>query len=232
MKTFFQKIFLCFVLSLFLNLKGQNVGIISNINPTMGHIHTKAGLKFNPIFEKDLDFNIESIINNTLTENQKEFSYFSDFDWEKLGYFTDKTKAKPILEYLQKYSNEKEIEELFIIRKLNSYGSFGLAGFHNFNHNIGILSLPSNKKRSIFFYNFVIYKYSKKDNIVYIPTLNKNERIDAFTIKNFSEGVYDENQQLSLNVIEYYTSAFKKHISISIIKLLNQNEKELYIFKK
>lgn len=227
-----KTIFLFFALSLFFNLKGQSIGIVSNINPNMGHIHTKSGLKFNPIFEKDLDFNIENIISNTLTENQKEFSYFSDFDWEKLGYFTDKTKSKPILEYLQLYSKKNGIDELFIIRKLNHYGSFGLGGFHNFNYNIGILSLPSNKKRSIFFYNFEIYKYSIKDNKIYFPLLTKNERVDTFTIKNFSEGIYDENIQLYPHIIEYYSSSFTKHIKTSIIKLLNQNEKDIYTFKK
>lgn len=228
-----KTIFLFFALSLFFNLKGQSIGIVSNINPNMGHIHTKSGLKFNPIFEKDLDFNIETIISNTLTENQKEFSYFFDFDWEKLGYFTDKTKAKPILEYLQKYSNEKGIEELFIIRKLNSYRITDISAYsYYFNYNAGILSFPAYKKRCVFFYNFIIYKYSVKDNSIYIPLLEKSERINDMSIKKFPENVYDENQQLYPHIIEYYTTAFNKHIKTSIIKLINQNEKDIYTFKK
>ena len=177
-----MKNFTLFFTLVFINFfHSQNIGIISNINPKLGYSHTKAGIKFNPIFEKDLDYDLNDFINKTFSQANKTTLQFNDFNWNKLGFFDQFTSSEPILDYLKIYCENKKIDELFIIRKVNSFKLIGpMDMFFDFKHNFGIMTFPSSQKRALMYYNFAVYKYSLKDSKIYFPILRKNEKMDIY----------------------------------------------------
>ena len=71
------------------------------------------------------------------------------------------------------------------------------------------------------------------DNKIYSPLFKKNERMDVYLNKSFENAIYDDNKMLKDNrVTDYFIPIFENFMKNSFLKLLNQNEKEVYIFKK
>ena len=230
MKKFVLLLFLIFINFFY----AQNIGIVGNVNPKLGYSHTKAAIKFTPIFEKDLDYDLNDFINTTFSQANKTTVHFNDFDWKTLGFFDEFTKSVPILDYLKNYCESKKVDQLFIIRKVNSFKLIGpMDMFFNFKNNFGIMTFPNSQKRAFMYYNFAVYKYSLKDNKIYSPLLKKNERMDVYLNKSFENAIYDDNKMLKDNrVTDYFIPIFENFMKNSFLKLLNQNEKEVYIFKK
>lgn len=212
----------------------QNIGLISNINPKLGYIHSKAGLKFNPVFETELDYDLNNFINKTFAEFNITTTQYNDFEWNKLGFFDEFTQTVPVLDYLKYYSTINNIDELYIIRKINSFKLIGpMDMFFNFKHNFGIMTFPSSEKRALMYYNFGIYKYSLSENKVYSARLKRSERMEVYINQKFASQIYDNNKILIGNTVQnYFLPIFENHIKNSLTKLINQEEKEVVrIFK-
>lgn len=224
-------LFFFFICSVFYS---QNIGIVSNINPKLGYSHTKAGIKFNPIFENDLDYNLQNFIDKTFTDNNKSIQELNDFDWRRLGFFDEFTKTSPILDYLKTYCETNKIDELFIVRKVNSFKLIGpMDMFFNFSHNFGIMTFPGNQKRALMYYNFGVYKYNLKDNKIYTPVLKKDERMDIYLNKTFDNPIYGEDKILKDKTVpNYFLPIFENFMKNSFTKLLIQNPKETSVFMK
>jgi hypothetical protein len=215
----------------------QKIAVVSNINPIMGYTFAKTGLiSFKPQIEDDLDFNLNDYTNEIFKDKNLDVKYFEDFNWDNLGYFDDYSKSKPILDYLQSYCNKKEIDELIIFRKYNSFKLIGVLDmFFYFKHNFGILTLNSYKKRALFYFNFGVYKYSLKENVIYLPNLKKGEYIDAYLTKKFDSEVFNQDTKKMSNstmIIDYYLPQFKNYIKNTLYHLLDGKKTEVYIFKK
>lgn len=213
----------------------QNIGIVSNINPKLGYTHAKAGvIKFNTIFEKELDYNLIDFIEQTIIGQNKNKVKLNNFNWNNLGYFDKSTTAKPILDYLNNYCKNENIGELIIVRKVNSFNLIGpMDMFFDLNHNFGLMTFPSSQNRVLMYYNFEIYKYSLNENKIYLPILKKNEKMDVYLNKNFKEPIYNNEKLLKDKTAQnYFLPIFENFIKSSILKLINQKEKEVFIFKK
>jgi hypothetical protein len=107
--------------------------------------------------------------------------------------------------------------------------------FFYFKHNFGILTLNSYKKRALFYFNFGVYKYSLKENVIYLPNLKKGEYIDAYLTKKFDSEVFNQDTKKMSNstmIIDYYLPQFKNYIKNTLYHLLDGKKTEVYIFKK
>ncbi|MEJ8597575.1 hypothetical protein JSO62_02535 [Riemerella anatipestifer] len=196
----------------------QKIGIVSNVNPTMGYVFLKGAFKVVPVYQENLHFNILNFLEEYLKKENYSYEFSDSFDFSKLEDLNLKYINKKEIKYINEYCEKYGYDKILILRKntnnTNYHGGY-MYGINDLNSNFGIAALSSSKKRAFLFTNFLFYTFHKGDNDF------KNIFGYVFTNHKFEESIYDENMKLvNQSTILYFLSEYKNIITNDFDKFL------------
>lgn len=200
-----------FLFTLLINYSNaQTVGIVYNINPTMGYSFCKGLFKFEVLNQHDLNYNVVNYIESYMNNKKIPNKIFDDFDFSAIEYFTERIKLKKMAEYVENYCEKNNLDRIIILRKNNAYTSTDfMRTLHNFEHDLGIITFNLEKKKTLLYYNYVIINYTKGSR-KFKAVLRSN-----YKSQKFEEPIFD-SVKLNLvnnNVFNYHVTGYNSIIS-------------------
>ncbi|WP_163395187.1 hypothetical protein [Flavobacterium limi] len=193
------------------------VGIISNINESMGYFNSDKLSKIKANIEYSLDFNIKDLTEKLLTAEQINHK-FLEYDFANIEKLNDLRRIdKSIIDTLSNFCTNNSIQDLIIFRKLTHYDPFYATDlFFYTEHNFSIFTINSySANKAFFFSNFRIYHFNNLTKELIIPPTNNKVNLNTLQLEKFENPVYDLDSKKLINskVSDYYITEFKNTIT-------------------
>lgn len=215
-----KKLFTLVIFFIFIFIDAQKIGIVYDINPSLGYTISRNFPSFKPISEQKLDFNYIDFISDYLSSQNVEYKIYDDFDFSYIDFINRNSIQKNQINYVNNYCKEKGLEKLIIIKKNNTYSGVldTMKDLHNNTYNYGFMTLKQYKKRSLFYVNFLVLEYNLGDK-------NYDNFINTvFINKKFKEELYKEDFTFKNDIaMNYHLNLFKENAKKSFDKLIKIN---------
>ena len=157
-------------------LSAQKIGVIESYDPNLKHAHLKGlfDLKFYSV--EDLNYNIKPFIDSLYTENQIKPNQIENFDLKIFENFDPIYGNRKIEENLKNFCELQNYDALIIIKKFgNKQNKYNLiASELDTKLDFGLVTFE-NTKKSLFYYNNLIFLYyTPKNNKLTYPARKRS----------------------------------------------------------
>lgn len=226
-----KKCLILFFVSQTILLFSQKIGIAESYNSNFKHAHLKG--MFNMTIDKveDLEYNIKPFIDSLLAQKNIDVAEISNIDWPLIDKFSAKYGNRKIENYLYGLCEKENYDSIIIIKSFGNKDNKNnlLANDLYPELDYGTVSFE-NPKKSIFYYNNIIFLYySKKNDKLQYPVLKGNENLffDLNPIK-FDEIVFDMETKKLVKTNRFknqFLKDYKTRLQLNLDKIISQIKK-------
>lgn len=211
-----KSIYLSLFILLSLSCFGQKIGLVSDINPTMGYAHMTGVVSPKPVYQESMRYNFFDFIKSNLKTKDLEIELYRGFNFENLAYLNPHSPTKKISKYVRDYCESNNIEKLIIVNRRNLYTTIEtMRMFHQLDYDYGIVTTNYSKKGAMFYLNFYVSIYDFKNN-----KFHKSYGSKIFS-KTMSEATYDP-EKLTLTNNNLY-GFFVEKLETQLKSYMHQN---------